>query len=331
MRPDGKLRAAILGCGRIAGAVAEPGGRPTTHAQGLIGAGDGSFQLAAVSDADADRANAFAARWNAQVACTASDLAAAGLDLVVVATPDTAHAADLLRLLAGPRPPRLVVMEKPLCVSPDELAAIETALARQSGTAVVVNHSRRFDPAHRAVRELIATRRHGPVVGAHWVYYGGWLHIGVHLVDTLRMLLGDEITAGAIRPGCADRAGDPCLDGDFRSNAWPQARILVESHPEQAFQLFEGEIRLRDGRVRLLDFGNDIVVDAVRTNAIGERELKESLRLDAQAEGTPMQVLYGLAARFLRLGDEELVTRAGLTEAAATMRTLFDTKARLAS
>ena len=331
MTPDGRLRAAILGCGRIAGAVAEPDGRPTTHAQALVAAGDGPFQLAAVSDADADRAKAFAARWKAQVVCAAADLAAAALDLVVVATPDTAHAADLMRLLAGPRPPRLVVMEKPLCVSPGELAAIEEALARQSQTTVVVNHSRRFDPTHRAVRELIATRRLGPVVGVRWVYYGGWLHIGVHLVDTLRMLLGDEITADAIRRGCEDRAGDPCLDGDFRSSVWPRARILIESYPEQAFQLFEGEIRMQDGRVRLLDFGNDIVVDTVRTNAIAERELKESQQLDAKAEVTPMQVLYDLAARFLTRGDEEIVARAGLAEAAATMRTLFDTKARFAA
>jgi predicted dehydrogenase len=38
---------------------------------------------------------AFAARWNAQRVCAPADLAAAGLDLVVVATPDAAHAADL--------------------------------------------------------------------------------------------------------------------------------------------------------------------------------------------------------------------------------------------
>jgi predicted dehydrogenase len=329
--PDGKLRAAILGCGRIAGAFAGPGGRPTTHAQALMGAGGAPFELAAVSDADADRANAFAARWNAQATCAAADLAAAGLDLVVVATPDAAHAADLLRLLVGSRPPRLVVVEKPLCVSPDELAAIDAALAKQSQTTVVVNHSRRFDPAHRAVRELIATRRLGAVVGVHWVYYGGWLHIGVHLVDTLRMLLGDEITATAVRPGRDDRDGDRSLDGDFSSRAWPGADILVESHPESAFQLFEGEIRMQDGRVRLLDFGNDIVVDAVSTNAMGERELKASRRIEADADGGPMQVLYDLAARFLTQGDDEIVARSGVAEAATTMRTLFDAQARLGS
>src|ERR1700724_4326134 len=162
-------------------------------------------------------------------------------------------------------------MEKPFCASPDALAPLESFLPVRRHSAVVVNHVRRLDRRHQAVRDLIANHGLGAVVGVRWVYYGGWLHNGVHVVDTLRMLLGSEIEATATRPGCEDRAGDPCLDGDFRSDAWPLARILVESHPESAFQLFEGEIRLQEGRVRLLDFGNQIMVDRARVNAIGER------------------------------------------------------------
>ena len=165
----------------------------------------------------------------------------------------------------------------------------------------------------------------------HWVYYGGWLHNGVHLVDTLRMLLGGEITAIAVRPGWADRAGDPCLDGDFRCAASPQVRILVESHPQSAFQLFESEIRMQDGRVRLLDFGNQILVDAVRVNAIGERELKDARPIGSDAAPTSMQALHDLAARFLTQGDDEIVACCGVAEAAATMRTLFDAKMQLRS
>jgi predicted dehydrogenase len=219
-------------------------------------------------------------------------------------------------------------MEKPLCVSPDELAALEAALARQSHTTVVVNHPRRFDAAHGAVRALIASRQLGPVVGVHGAYYGGWLHVGVHLVDTLRMLLGDEIRAVAVRPGCADLPGDPCLDGDFRCAAWPQARILVESHPQSAFQLSEGEIRMQEGRVRLLDFGSQILLDSVRVDAIGERELKDSRAIGRDAVPTAMETLYELAARFLTRGDDEIVIRSGLAEAGATMRTLFDARRR---
>ncbi len=326
MAADSRLRAAILGCGRIAGAFAEAGARPTTHAQAVIGAPE--FRLVAVGDADAARANAFAARWNAPDVCTVDELAAAGLDLVVVATPDASHAADLAELMAGPSPPRLIVMEKPLCVTADELASCE-GLARQSRTAVVINHPRRFAPAHRAVRDLVAARQLGPVVGVRWVYYGGWLHIGVHVVDTLRMLLGGELEAIAVRPGCRGRTGDPCLDGDFRCAAWPEAGILIESHPETAFQLFEGEIRMQGGRVRLNDFGNEILVDAVHVNAIDERELKGPRSIGSDTAPTAMQVLYELAGRFLTQRDREIVACAGIAQAAATMRTLFDAKARL--
>ena len=77
MAADGRLGAAILGCGRIAGAFAEPGAPPTTHAQALYEAS--AFHLVAVSDADGARAAAFAARWNAKVSAP-DELAAADLD-----------------------------------------------------------------------------------------------------------------------------------------------------------------------------------------------------------------------------------------------------------
>src|SRR5262249_23702710 len=109
---DGRLRAAILGCGRIAGAFAEPGGRPTTHAQALTGPAAQAFRLVAASDFDAGRAKAFAARWSVESTCTPEDLSEAGLDLVVVATPDATHARCLTSLVKGGRPPRLIVMEK---------------------------------------------------------------------------------------------------------------------------------------------------------------------------------------------------------------------------
>jgi predicted dehydrogenase len=196
---EGRLRAGILGCGRVAGAFAEPGGRVTTHAQGLAGAQ--AFRLVAIGDADQSRAQAFAARWHVDDICTLEELGAAGLDLLVVATPDRVHAANLASLLAGARPPRLVVMEKPLCVSPDELAELEPMLMDRSQSTVVVNHPRRFARGHQEVRDLIAGRQLGTVIGAHWVYYGGWLHNGVHVIDTLRMLLGDEIEVAAVRAG----------------------------------------------------------------------------------------------------------------------------------
>ena len=327
--PDGRLSVGILGCGRIAGAFAVAGERPTTHAQAL--SANGGFHLAVASDVSAERARAFATRWGGTQAANPDDLAAAGLDLVAVCSPDITHASLLQKLLAGPRPPRLIVMEKPLCLLPSDLRAIDQALAKQPRTTLVVNHSRRFDSGHLAARDLIASQKLGPVVGAHWVYYGGLMHIGVHLVDTLRLLFGAELEPESVRLACDDRADDPGLDVVFRCGAWPKARIHVESHPESAFQLFDGEIRLRDGRIRFTDFGSVVELETATTNTAGERELHDKRLLLNGKHPTPMQTLYDLAGRYLLHGDREIVSRAGFDQALATMGTLFAAKSKLAT
>ncbi len=337
MAEPGPFRAGIAGCGRIAGAFASPGiGQPVTHAAAL--AADGAFVLDAVWDADPARAKAFAARWGAAAVVTGPaglaarglDLPAArGLDLVAVCTPDDSHVPVVLDLLKAPVPPRLIVVEKPLCTRPDDLSRLERALAGRPEVAVVVNHSRRFDAGHAEVRALIASGALGPVLAARWVYYGGWRHNGVHVVDTLRLLLGGDLEPLTVEPGWQDRPGDPCLDGRFRCPSWPDARILIESHPETAYQLFEGEIRLTHGRIRVMDFGTEIWVDEVKVNEAGERELKSGRRLVRDHAPSAMQTLYRQAAETLRTGDPALLAQAGLAEAAATLRLLFDAAARL--
>lgn len=318
-----ELSAGIIGCGRIAGARASRDGHRVTHAQAV--AGHGGFRLVAVSDPDPERAQQFAGRWGCEAV---EDVAVLGLDLVAVCTPDGTHADHILRLLTAAAPPRMIVVEKPLCITAAEADAIRAAAAGVPST-IVVNHTRRFDAGHLAVRDLVLSGDLGPVLGVRWTHYGGWLHNGVHVVDTLRLILGAEVEPVRVERGWEDRPGDPCVEAVFGCPAHPGARILVESFPGTGYQLFEGEVRLRDARIRLVDFGDEIWVDEVVTNAASERELKSSRRLVAGTGATAMETLYDLAARSLRGDDRDLIARAGLAQALATMTTLFDTAARL--
>lgn len=313
------LRAAIIGTGKIAGSLTEPSEAISSHAQAL--AADPRFVLETVVDADPDRAAAFAQRWSVPRTATLAELP--GLDIVAVCTPDATHASVLRSLLDLPTPPRLVVMEKPLCLNALELDAVRAAMARAEGTAIAVNHSRRFDERYLAVQELVADGSLGRVVAVRWDYYGGWMHTGAHVVDTLRLVLDGELDLLRIAPGWQDRPGDSGLDLDARCDAHPGATIEIRSFPEQAFQLFEGEIRLEQGRIRFLDFGAEILVDEVRVNAATERELKATSPLPTRPGRTAMAELYHRAALFLLHGDTGIITRAGLEQAAATLAVLF--------
>ena len=326
------IRTAIIGAGRIAGAIATPGDTAIiSHAHAI--AADSRFWLGWVIDTSLDRARSLAQRWGAPAfAADLQILASADrLDVIVVCTPDVLHAVMLETLLCLPAPPRLVVMEKPLCLTSAELKGLVRVTAEHPEVAVVVNHSRRFDARYHSLACFLAENTLGELVGVRWVYYGGWRHNGPHVIDTIRLLLNGSLEVTDAWQGFTDRPGDPCLEARLRCSAHPQARILIESFPEQAFQLFEAEIRLRLGRIRLLDFGAEILVDEVRANAVGERELRITRPFECPPALPAMAGLYDSVAAFLLHGDKTVLHWAGMTCAAETMRTLFAVSKMVAS
>lgn len=321
-----RFRAAIIGTGKIAGILAAPDGdRPATHAGVMVAQG---IELAAVCETDSCRAAEFSARWRAgAVLSDVSELARLPrLDLVAIATPDATHAALLTALLTLPAPPRLIICEKPLCTSKSQLGLLRQLMAT-TNSMVVVNHSRRFDARHRRAREIIVSGTLGRLMEVHWVYYGGWMHNGVHALDTIRMLLDCSLEVRSVELGIADRAGDPNLDVAFSAIEHPGARIRIESFPETAYQLFEGELRFESGRIRLLDFGVEVLIDQVAVNNAGERELKTMEVVAGQPE-TAMQALYREATLWLEGLPADLDRRAGFSQAAATMDLLFAAQER---
>ena len=317
-----KFRAAIVGAGKIAGLMDSP---HVTHAQAMTDAG--CFSLEGVCEPDDERRDAFSERWRVP-RCHAAldDLMADGeWDLVAVCSPDHTHADLLRRLLTAGKPPRLVVLEKPPCCSRDELKQLASLVDRP----VAVNLSRRFDAGHLALEDMIARKELGEPVNVRWVYYGGWMKNGIHAVDTLSLLLGDGIEVRSARMGHDGGPGDPCLEGEFSTATYPHVPIAIESFPEAAYQLFEGEIRFTEGRARLLDFGNEILIDRVRVNEIGERELKASEPLRPDRQEPAMRVFYKECAGFLDTGSGTVFDRAGLATALDSMGVVFEARERV--
>jgi predicted dehydrogenase len=141
--------------------------------------------------------------------------------VVSVASNDDDHYAHILRaLVAG----KHVFAEKPLCLEPDQLAAIRAAWRRAPGARLSTNTVLRRSPRFRWIKDAVASGRLGRVfcVEADYVYgrlhklTDGWrgcipgysvmLGGGVHLVDLILWITGERpVEVTAVRSGLASR------------------------------------------------------------------------------------------------------------------------------
>lgn len=262
----------IVGCGRIAGFQDRPrtAGPIATHAQAYHRHPD--FDLAAVFSHPLEEAHRFGEIWGAPLVypSLAAMLAAGNLDVVSLCSPSEFHFSQAQEILASPGSVKALLMEKPVCFTPAELHRL-MELSRQTGVAVAVNHTRRFDAAHREAAQLLRSGKLGSFLKGRAVYYGGWLNNGVHLIDTIRLLLPDEPEVVAAAKAGSGRPGDDDLEVKL---AVGRGHIAVEAFDEAYYQLFEMELLFQRGRLRVLDFGSQIHVEQVEVNDLGERELK---------------------------------------------------------
>jgi predicted dehydrogenase/threonine dehydrogenase-like Zn-dependent dehydrogenase len=138
------------------------------------------------------------------------------VDAVVIATRHDSHAALVVQALEAGKP---VFVEKPLCLTLDELAAVEDAYARAPRPLLMVGFNRRFAPHVQRIRALIAetgprsfvmTVNAGTLVRDHWTRdreIGGGRIVGeaCHFIDLLRYLAGSPIaSSGRIGQLAAD-------------------------------------------------------------------------------------------------------------------------------
>ena len=223
-------------------------------------------------------------------------------DVVAVCTPDDTHVEIAKTILNQRNTPKVLFMEKPLCKTLSEYNQLKKAASKTS-TLVVTNHSRRFDQRMNEIYEMIKNESLGRVKKVRATYYSGWLHNGTHLVDTLCYLFGDIIEwTEVLSYSKSPYEGDDTLEvrGKFKNS---DNAIHVDYIDENYYQVFEFDIFLSEGRIRILDFGNEIVFERKIVNKIGENVL-EKFERNILNEYTPMQMAYMSIERYLKEGSQ---------------------------
>jgi myo-inositol 2-dehydrogenase/D-chiro-inositol 1-dehydrogenase len=143
------VRIAVLGTGRI-GAM---------HAELLAHRVEGA-RLAAVYDAEPERARSVAAELGVDAAGSAEELyASPDVDAIAICSSTDAHVEEMV---AAAGAGKAIFCEKPLSLDLDELDRGLEAVGR-AGVLFQVGFNRRFDPAHQSVRDAVAAGTIGDV------------------------------------------------------------------------------------------------------------------------------------------------------------------------
>lgn len=193
------LRLGLIGCGRAAERLWVPAFRAVREAQ-----------LIAVVDPRPERRALIARDATVARALERPDALFAGreVDAAIVATPPETHGAIMRLGLQAGIP---VLVEKPLAPTVAEAEAL-AALARATGTPVMVGFNRRWWPPAEQLRKLLAERGAAPAEAElvfvaeaeRWVAIAGAPDLlddlGTHQLDLLRFLFGGEIEAVSARP-----------------------------------------------------------------------------------------------------------------------------------
>lgn len=309
-----KRNVAIIGAGAFA----------RQHALALRKNAD--FHLTGVCDLDASRLDAFATEWKSRGYKEWKELLEKEMpDIVTIATPDETHAHLIREVVAHRNAPRLIVVEKPVCVSEEELRELENLL-RNAKCVVVIDHSRRFNAGFIGLCQIIQREELGMLTGGVWRYYAGWFHVGVHAVDTLRMFFGDLRCTFAEKQDVDRYENDPLLRVKLASTRYPQAEIFVEGVPEHPYKIFEADLRFSRGRIRI--HWEDIAIDRVKEDSYAPALFQSESR-KAEPIEKALDNLYRLAARYLNDNDTALLEVGGFATARGTMEILFEA-ARLA-
>ena len=188
------------------------------------------------------------------------------INLVVVATRHDSHADYVIAAIeAG----KNVFVEKPLCLTLDELATIESAI-EDKPVLLMVGFNRRFSPLTAKMRELLSTSKSpksfvmtvnaGAIPADHWTRdpeIGGGRVLGeaCHFIDLLRHLAGStiaEYSSVSIDAHAADDSGaeSTLINLRFADGSIGSIQYLTggnNRYPKERLEVFV------DGKVLQLD------------------------------------------------------------------------------
>jgi hypothetical protein len=126
----------------------------------------------------------------------------------------------------------------------------------EEGPRLVINHTRRFDLAHREIREYLDQKKLGALISFRGVFSKGLIHNGIHAIDLLSFWCGKPLRIEA--KGGQKRGND--LYGLFGVILENGIQGTLEALEGLDYSLFDFDFIYEKGRICVRDIGYHIEI-----------------------------------------------------------------------
>ena len=318
-----KIKGILIGCGKIGGFYDTPDSTAVSKEIYSYAAAidrNNTLELVGCVDIDVEKASSLAERFNIPKHETSFDklIAKEVPSFVIVATPDATHFAIVSELLSLANPPRLIIVEKPICFKWNEFKHLK-AVAKEKKVEVIVNHSRRFDPRFNQLKEEIQHNTFGDLYRVDFYTYGSWGKNGIHLMDTLVYLMGEK-TQGL----STDISSSKVVLEEVQ---WTDVKIIfgnnfvvnIHENPEENYQLFEMDFKFTKGRIHFQDFENRLTIEKKQINYLNENILEPLNFSVKEKKKSNMESLVEVVENYFQ--NKKSLNEYSLTNLDMTMKT----------
>ena len=292
----------LIGCGKIGGFFDTLNPKPLNEVYSYAEAISHipSLKLVACVDIDIDKANKIADKYKiAKRTKSIDEVSDLTFSFVIVATPDETHFSVTMQLLEMKNPPRLIIVEKPLCLDIKHYNQL-VAEAKKVGSTIIVNHSRRFDTRFNTLRRQIQENFFGDLYRVNLTTYGSWKKNGIHLIDTLVYLFEGKNSLESMDISAKKVPLKSVEWTDINIQFGDQFVVNIHENPEKYYQLFDMDFRFSEGRIYFQNFEQKLSIQKKEINVLQENVLNEaSLNIAQNNKSNMMNLMHHVKDYFL--------------------------------
>ncbi len=245
-----KFNVLIVGAGRIGALFDNPSSKQIlTHAHAAKK--HKNFNLIGFVDKDKENLDKAAKLWGCKAFSTIKEAFSRNkIDLVCITTPDHLHFETIKQVLEFPV--KIILAEKPLAANVEEAQNI-IKLSKSKKISIAVNYSRRFVDEINNVKSEIKNGHYGAYLTGSGYYGKGLLHNGSHMIDLLRMLLGEIKSCQNFGTINDYKKTDPSVSVrvEFSNNK----SFFLNAINCKKFTIFEADFIFEKARIRIVDYG----------------------------------------------------------------------------